>query len=142
MAVNKVMLVGNITSEPELRSTKSGSCVLTFGLAVNERRKNNQTGEWEDAPVFVSCAMFGNRADKVSQYIGKGAKVAIDGKLRYSSWEKDGQKRSKLDVVIDEIEFMSQKQGGYSKYDDHHSQARQEQAEYVQATYYDDDCPF
>ena len=142
MAVNSVTLVGNITSEPELRATQSGSYILTFGLAVNERRKNNQTGDWEDAPVFVSCVMFGSRAEKVSQFIGKGSKVAIDGKLRWSQWEKDGQKRSKLDVVIDEVEFMSQKSSGYSNGYDRHSQTRQEQAEYVKATYFDDDCPF
>lgn len=137
MAINRWEGVGNITREPELRSTQSGSCILTFGLAVNERRKNNQTGEWEDAPLFVDCVMFGTRAEKVSQFINKGSKIAVDGKLRYSSWEKDGQKRSKIDVVVNEVEFMSQKQvGGYS---DRHSQARQEQAEYVQATYFDDD---
>lgn len=137
MAINRWEGVGNVTREPELRSTQSGSYILTFGLAVNERRKNNQTGEWEDAPLFVDCAMFGNRAEKVSQYIGKGSKIAVEGKLRYSSWEKDGQKRSKVDVVVNEVEFMSQKQGG--GYGDSHSQARQDQAEYVQATYFDDD---
>ena len=139
MAINNWTGVGNITREPELRSTQSGSYVLSFGLAVNEGRKNNQTGEWEDTPVFVDCVMFGNRAEKVSQHIHKGSKIAISGKLRYSSWEKDGQKRSKLDVVVNDIEFMSQKRDGY---DDRHSQVRQEQAEYVQATYFDDDCPF
>lgn len=136
MAINRWEGVGNVTREPELRSTQSGSYLLTFGLAVNERRKNNQTGDWEDAPVFVDCVMFGSRAEKVSQYIRKGSKIAVEGKLRYSSWEKDGQKRSKIDVVVSEVEFMSQKQGGYG---DSHQQARQDQAEYVQATYYDDD---
>ena len=139
MAINNWTGVGNITREPELRSTQSGSYVLSFGVAVNDGRKNNQTGEWEDTPVFVDCVMFGNRAEKVSQHIHKGSKVSVNGKLRYSTWEKDGQKRSKLDVVVNDIEFMSQKRDGY---DDRHSQARQDQAEYVQATYFDDDCPF
>ena len=139
MAINHWVGAGNITREPELRSTQSGSYVLSFGLAVNDGRKNNQTGEREETPVFVDCAMFGNRAEKVSQHIRKGAKVTVSGKLRYSTWEKDGQKRSKLDVVVNDIEYMSQKPSGY---EDRHSQARQEQAEYVQATYFDDDCPF
>ena len=136
MAVNRWIGSGNVTREPELKRTQSGSYILTFGLAVNEGRKNNQTGEWENTPVFVDCVMFGSRAEKVSQYMHKGSKLTVEGKLRYSSWEKDGQKRSKIDVVVNEVEFMSQKQDGYG---DRHTQARQDQAEYVQATYYDDD---
>ena len=107
MAINRVNISGNLTRDPELRSTASGTSVLWFCVAVNDRRKNPQTGEWEDYPNFVECTMFGARADAVSRYLSKGSKVAIEGKLRYSSWEKDGQKRSKLEVVVDEIEFMS-----------------------------------
>ena len=91
--------------------------VLSFGVAVNDRAKNQQTGEWEDRPNFIDCTMFGNRAEKLGSYIVKGNKVAIEGKLRWSQWEKDGQKRSKLEVIVDEIEFMSrsQQQGGYQQ---------------------------
>ena len=84
-------------------------------MAVNDRRRNPQTGEWEDYPNFVDCTMFGTRAEAVSRYLSKGSKVAIEGKLRYSSWERDGQRRSKLEVIVDEIEFMSRgQQGGYA----------------------------
>ena len=76
-------------------------------MAVNDRRRNAQTGEWEDYPNFVDCTMFGNRAEAVGRFLAKGMKVAIEGKLRYSSWERDGQKRSKLEVIVDEIEFMN-----------------------------------
>ena len=107
MAINRVNISGNLTRDPELRSTASGTSVLWFCVAVNDRRKNPQTGEWEDYPNFVECTMFGTRAEAVSRYLSKGSKVAIEGKLRYSSWEKDGQRRSKLEVVVDEIEFMS-----------------------------------
>ena len=107
MAINRVNISGNLTREPELRSTASGTPVLWFCVAVNDRRKNPSTGEWEDYPNFVECTMFGTRAEAVSRYLQKGSKVAIEGKLRYSSWEKDGQRRSKLEVVVDEIEFMS-----------------------------------
>lgn len=107
MAINSVSLVGNITFEPELKAMVSGMQVLTFNIAVNERKKNNQTGEWEDAPVFVSCAMFGSRAESVSRFISKGSKVAIDGKLHYSQWDRNGEKRNKLDVIVNNIEFMS-----------------------------------
>lgn len=86
--------------------------MLAFGVAVNDRRKNPQTGAWEDVPNFVDCIVFGSRAEAVSRFISKGSKVAIEGKLRYSSWEtKEGQRRSKLEVIVDEIDFMSRPQG-------------------------------
>lgn len=108
MSINRVNISGNLTRDCELRSTQSGSQILSFGVAVNDRRKNPQTGEWEDYPNFVDCVIFGKRAESLSGYLNKGDKVAIEGKLRYSSWEtKDGQKRSKLEVVVDEIELMS-----------------------------------
>lgn len=111
MSINRVNISGNLTRDPELRATPSGQQVLTFGVAVNDRRRNQQTGEWEDVPNYVDCAVFGSRAEALSKYLSKGSKVAIEGKLRYSSWEtKDGQHRSKLEVSVDEIEFMSSKQ--------------------------------
>ena len=110
MSINRVNISGNLTRDPELRATQSGMQVLGFGVAVNDRRKNPSTGQWEDYPNFVDCTMFGTRGEKLQQYLAKGTKVAIEGKLRYSSWERDGQRRSKLEVIVDEIEFMSQNQ--------------------------------
>ena len=117
MSINRVNISGNLTRDPELRATASGTQVLSFGVAVNDRRRNPQSGEWEDYPNFVDCTMFGTRAEAVSRYLQKGSKVAIEGKLRYSSWERDGQRRSKLEVIVDEIEFMSRGggQGGYGQ---------------------------
>ena len=138
VGINRVELVGNLTRDPELKATNGGSAILSFGIAVNDRRKNNQTGEWEDVPNFFDCAMFGKRADSVSKYLHKGLKVAIAGKLHYSSWEKDGQKHSKVSVTVDDIELMQQAQqqggngGGYQP------SAYQPSAQ----PYYDDDCPF
>lgn len=106
MSINHVAISGNLTRDAELRQAGSTS-VLAFGVAVNDRRKNPSTGEWEDVPNFVDCIMFGNRAVSLAQYMTKGTKTAIEGRLRYSSWEKDGQKRSKLEVIVDELEFMS-----------------------------------
>lgn len=111
MSINRVNITGNLTRDPELRVTASGTQVLSFGVAVNDRRRNPQTGEWEDYPNFVDCTMFGTRAEAMSRFLAKGNKVSIEGKLRYSSWGKDGQRRSKLEVIVDEIEFMSQRQG-------------------------------
>ena len=107
MSINRVNISGNLTRDSELRATQGGTSVLSFAVAVNDRRRNPQTGEWEDVPNFVDCTVFGNRAEALSRILTKGMKVAIEGKLRYSSWERDGQKRSKLEVIVDEIEFMS-----------------------------------
>ena len=96
MSINRVNISGNLSRDPELRMTSGGTQVLSFGVAVNDRRRNPQSGEWEDYPNFVDCTMFGARAEAVSRYLSKGSKVAIEGKLRYSSWERDGQRRSKL----------------------------------------------
>ena len=91
MSINKVMIAGNLTRDPELRETPSGFQVLSFDVAVNDRRKNNTTGEWEDYANFVDCTMFGNRAASVSRFLAKGSKVAIEGKLRWSQWQtQDG----------------------------------------------------
>ena len=103
MSINKVMITGNLTRDPELRATGSGTQILHFGVAVNDRRRNQQTGEWEDYPNFVDCVVFGARAEPLSRFLTKGSKVAIEGKLRYSSWEaKEGGRRSKLEVVVDD----------------------------------------
>ena len=109
---------GFLTRDSELRTTQSGTGILGFGVAVNDRRKNPQTGEWEDYPNFIDCVVFGSRAEPLSKFLSKGTKVAIEGKLRWSQWEREGQKRSKIEVIVDEIEFMSrrdegQQQGGY-----------------------------
>ena len=121
MSINRVIISGNLTRDPELRSTASGMPVLGFGVAVNDRRKNQQTGEWEDYPNFIDCTMFGTRAESLSRYLSKGTKVSIEGKLRWSQWERDGQKRSKIEVIVDELEFMSSRNasnggngGGYN----------------------------
>ena len=112
MSINRVNITGNLTRDPELRATAGGTQILSFGVAVNDRRKNPQTGAWEDVPNFVDCIVFGQRAEAVSRFISKGSKVAIEGKLRFSSWEtKDGDRRSKLEVIVDEIEFMSRSNG-------------------------------
>ncbi len=118
MSINRVIISGNLTRDPELRNTQSGMAVLSFGVAVNDRRKNPSTGEWEDYPNFVDCTMFGARANSLANYLSKGTKVSIEGKLRWSQWERDGQKRSKLEVIVDEIEFMSSRNsnGGGSSY--------------------------
>lgn len=129
MSINKVIITGNLTRDASLSALPSGTPVCEFGVAVNERRKNRKTDEWEDVPVFVDCNMFGTRAEKVAQYLVKGLKVTVEGKLRYSSWEKDGQKRSKLDVVADDIEFLTARNQDQQQYQQ--AQYAPQQAQYA-----------
>lgn len=109
MSINRVVVSGNLTRDVELRVTPGGTQVLGFGVAVNDRRRNQQTGEWEDYPNFIDCTMFGNRAEALSRILRKGMKVAIEGKLRYSSWEdkNGGGRRSKVEIIPDEVVLMS-----------------------------------
>lgn len=125
MSINRVNISGNLTRDSELRAANNGTAILNFSVAVNDRRKN-ASGEWEDVPNYVDCVVFGTRATALHRMLKKGTKVAIEGKLRYSSWEKDGAKRSKLEVIVDELELMNA--------------PKAKQAE--PADTYDDDLPF
>lgn len=130
MSINRVNISGNLTRDPEMRATQSGTSILTFGVAVNDRRRNPQTGEWEDYPNYIDCVVFGNRAEPLSRFLSKGTKVAVEGKLRWSQWERDGQKRSKIEVIVDEVEFLSPRQGqqGQGGYQPQQGQQRPSQA--------------
>ena len=109
--INRVIISGRLTRDPDVRSTAGGMTVMSLGVAVNDRRKNQQSGQWEDYTNFIDCKMFGTRAESLSRILTKGMLVCIEGKLRWSSWERDGQKRSKIEVMIDEIELPSRSQG-------------------------------
>lgn len=108
--INNVFLTGNLTRFPELRATAGGTQILSFGLAFNTSVRNRQTGEWDERGNFIDCTIFGKRAEVLSHYLTKGQKVAIAGELRYSTWDKDGQRHSKLDLIVDDIVFMGQRQ--------------------------------
>lgn len=116
MAINVYVGAGNLTDDAEMRALPSGTPVIDFGIAVNERKKNQQTGEWEDDPVFLDCTMFGQRAEKLAQYLIKGTRVTVQGRLRWSSWtdKETGKKRSKVDVVVSDLLFMSRNESSAS----------------------------
>ena len=124
MSVNRVNLSGNLGQDPEMRTTQGGSNILSFSVAVNDRRKNPQTGEWVDYTNWIPCTVFGARAEALSRILTKGMKVAVEGKLRWSQWEdKDtSKKRSKIEVIVDEVDFMSRRN------DDQQPQFQQQQA--------------
>jgi len=114
--INSVNIAGNLTREPELKQTQGGMNILNFGIAVNERVKNNQTGEWSDRPNFFSCACFGKRADGLAKILHKGQKVAISGRLRYNQWENSrGEKRSNVEIIVDDVELMSQRNSSHGQ---------------------------
>lgn len=135
MSINRVVLSGNLTRDPELRTTASGVAVLSFSIAVNDKRKNSQTGEYEDHANFVDCTIFGNRASGLAPHLSKGSKVAVDGKLRWSQWERDGQKRSKLEVIVENIDICSGKKGDGAEPDVTIDPG-------VDVSLYDEDIPF
>ncbi len=136
--LNTVSIGGNLCRDAELRATASGMAVLTFSVAVNESRKNQQTGEYEEYPNYVDCTMLGRRAESVSRYLTKGTYVALTGRLHQNRWQnKDGQNRSKLEVTADNIHFESRRLDG----DDYDQQQAEAQGDY-EAQMYDEDIPF
>ncbi|HEY5541147.1 MAG TPA: single-stranded DNA-binding protein [Coriobacteriia bacterium] len=114
MSINRVCISGNLTRDPEMRSTGSGMAIMQLRMAVNDRRKNPQSGEWEDAPNYIGVVVFGQRAESLSRFLSKGSKIIVDGKLRWSEWDdkNTGEKRSKLEVVADDIDFGSSRSEG------------------------------
>lgn len=131
MTINKAIITGNLTRDAELRSTGGGLSVANFSVAVNERVKSTATGEWEDRANYIDCTMFGRRAEALAQYMTKGTKVTIEGKLRWSQWEKNGEKRSKVEVVVDEVELMARGEKRVAEPSAAH-----------QGSVYDEDIPF
>jgi single-strand DNA-binding protein len=106
-SLNKVILIGNLTRDPELKFTAAGKPVASFGLAVNRRPFKNDTGESVEGVDFFNISVFDRQAETAHQYLKKGSGVAIEGRLRYHSWETDeGQKRSAVDVVAQNVQFL------------------------------------
>jgi single-strand DNA-binding protein len=106
---NKVMLMGNLTRDPELRYTSNGSAVTSFGLAVN--RKFKQGDEWKDDVCFVDITVWGKQGENCAEYLSKGRPAFIEGFLKFSTWESDGQKRNKLEVVANTVQFLGSRGG-------------------------------
>jgi single-strand DNA-binding protein len=104
--INRVVLVGNLTRDPELRNTPSGTAVCSLRLAVNSRRKD-ETGQWVDKPNYFDVTVWGAQGENCHQYLAKGRPVAIDGRLEWREWEaQDGTKRQAVDIVADNVQFL------------------------------------
>lgn len=109
-SLNKVILIGNLTRDPELRYTPSGAAIAKFSLAVNDKFK--QGDEWKERVNYVDIVVWGKQGENCSEYLAKGRSVCVDGRLQYSAWEtEEGQKRSKLEVVADRVVFLGGKGG-------------------------------
>src|SRR3954447_13592645 len=108
---NRVILLGNITRDIEVKYLQSGMAVTEIGLAVNDRRKN-QAGEWVDEVTFVDITLWGRTAEVAGEYLSKGSPVLIEGRLKLDQWEKDGQKHSKLRVTGDRLQMLPKSGGG------------------------------
>jgi single-strand DNA-binding protein len=107
---NKVILVGNVTRDPELRYISNGTAVTDVGLAVNDRRKNAQ-GEWVEETTFVDVTLWGRTAEVAGEYVSKGSPLLIEGRLKLDTWEKDGKKNSKLRVVGERMQLLGSRGG-------------------------------
>jgi single-strand DNA-binding protein len=111
-SINRVVLVGNLTRDPELRSTASGTSVCRLRVACNSRWRNANTGEWDEKPNFFDVSVFGASAEACSRFLEKGRPVAIDGRLDWHEWENDeGERRQAVGVIADGVEFLSSRQG-------------------------------
>jgi single-strand DNA-binding protein len=141
-SINRVVLVGNLTRDPELRHTPSGMAVCSLRLAVNTRRKDAATGEWGEKPNYFDVTVWGNQGENCAQYLSKGRPVAIDGRLEWREWEaQDGSKRQAVEIVADSVQFL----GGRGELGDNQyvpaGAATQSDADFSSSPV-DDDIPF
>ena len=139
---NRVILVGNVTRDIELKYTQGGMAVTDIGMAVNDRRKN-QSGEWVEETTFVDVTLWGRTAEVASEYLNKGSSVLIEGRLKLDSWETDGQKRSKLRVVGERMQMLGAKGGGGGGGESRRERPARDENEFSQPTGgADSDIPF
>lgn len=143
--INRVVLVGNLTRDPELRHTPSGTAVCSLRLAVNSRRKDPSTGEWGEKPNYFDVTVWGNQGESCAQYLSKGRPVGVDGRLDWREYEaKDGSKRQAIEIIADSVQFLASRgegEGGQSYIPS--SDVAADQSDFVKAgATADDDIPF
>jgi single-strand DNA-binding protein len=144
--INRVVLVGNLTRDPELRHTPSGTAICKLRVAVNSRQKDPATGEWGEKPNYFDVTVWGNQGESCAQYLSKGRPVGIDGRLDWHEWEdkQTGQKRQAVEIIADSVQFLgSRGDGGESQYIPS-SDVTADQSDFAKAgaAAADDDIPF
>lgn len=137
MSINKVVISGYLGAVPELRMAPGGTSVLTFNIAVNER-KRDRNGNWTDRPNWFKCTLFGARADSLARILTKGSKVAVSGRLRQDKWIQDDQTRYGVSIIADDIDIMSAK----NSRTDESMPVYEEASIASQGSIYDEDIPF
>jgi single-strand DNA-binding protein len=111
--INRVVLLGNLTRDPELRHTPSGMAVCSLRIAVNTRRKDGATGEWTEKPNYFDVTVWGNQGENCAQYLSKGRPVAVDGRLEWREWDaQDGTKRQAVEIIADSVQFLGSRDSG------------------------------
>ena len=143
--INRVVLLGNLTKDPELRHTPSGTAVCSLRLAVNTRRKDGATGEWTEKPNYFDITVWGNQGENCAQYLAKGRPVAIDGRLEWREWDaQDGTKRQAVEIIADSVQFLGSRGegegGGQPQFVPEGAAAQTENADFAAGA--DDDIPF
>ncbi len=113
-SLNQVILMGNLTRDPELRQTPNGQSVCSFSLALNRSYKDS-SGEWQEATDFIDVVAWATLAERVAQYLSKGRRALVQGRLQSRSWEQDGVKRSKVEVLANDVTFLDSRGGGDSE---------------------------
>src|SRR5437762_2202563 len=110
--INRVVLVGNLTRDPELRHTPGGNAVCSLRIAVNTRRKDAATGEWTEKPNYFDVTVWGNQGESCAQYLSKGRPVAVEGRLEWREWEaQDGTKRQAVEIIANSVQFLGSRDG-------------------------------
>lgn len=132
-SLNQVFLMGNLTRDPELRQTPTGQNVCSFSLALNRSYKD-QSGEWQEATDYVDIVAWGPLAERVSQYMSKGRRCLVQGRLQSRNWEQDGQKRSKVEVLANDVTFLDNRSGSDSNQDNNDSREDNKPADSLKST--------
>lgn len=112
-SINSVIVIGNLTRDPELKATPSGTSVCSLRIAVNDQVKDQSTGEWVEKANYFNVDVFGRQAETCAQYLSRGRQVAVSGRLRWRQWEtQEGQKREAVSIAADRVQFIGPREGG------------------------------
>src|SRR5688572_25092905 len=143
--INRVVLTGNLTRDPELRSTQSGTSVCSLRIACNTRRKD-ASGDWVDKPNYFDVTVWGAQGENCAQYLSKGRPIGVDGRLSWREWEaQDGSKRQSVDIIADSVQFLGSPQGGQMNGGPRESDLPADTSDFAEAgvaSRGDDDIPF
>ena len=110
--VNRVVVSGNLTRDPELRQLPGGSSVCKLRIAVNTRKKDRDTNQWNDVPNYFDVTVWGSQGENCAQFLAKGRPVGIDGRLEWREWEQEGVKRQAVEIIADNVQFLGSRDGG------------------------------